>query len=173
MGLSVVIAVFLVVTAALVLSLRALGSTGVPVRAATPEAISAALELLELQPGEQLVDLGCGQGDVLLAARRRADVIAHGYELNPSVARVAAARTLRDSKIHVHLADSRRADLSGARALYAYLMPRAMTEWAPKLAALKSGTRIVSVDFELPGWTAKATRTVGPLAQPVRLYVVQ
>ncbi|MFT3836900.1 MAG: class I SAM-dependent methyltransferase [Myxococcaceae bacterium] len=173
MGVCFAVALILAVTAALALSLRALGSTGVPVRASTDDAIAAALDLLELEPGDHLVDLGCGQGDVLLAARRRADVTADGYELNPSVALLAALRGLTDSKLHVRFGDSRQADLSAATALYAYLMPRAMTEWAPKLAALKSGTRIVSVDFELPGWTAKATRTVGPLAQPVRLYVVQ
>jgi hypothetical protein len=172
-GACLVVSLLLGATAALVLSLRALGSTGVPVRAASPEAIAAALELLALKPGDHLVDLGCGKGDVLLAARRHADITAAGYELNPSIALLATIRNLTDSKVRVHFSDSRRADLSGASALYAYLMPRAMTEWAPVLAALKRGTRIVLVDFELPGWTAQATRTVGPLAQPVRLYVIQ
>jgi len=167
-----VLACFVAVSMALVLSLRALGSTGVPVRAASPEAIAAALELLALKDGERFVDLGCGQGDVLLAARKRADVEVEGYELNPSVALLAALRCFGDRKVHLRFRDSRRERFDGVHALYAYLMPRAMADWAPKLSALAPGTRIVSVDFELPGWAPAATKTVGPLAQPVRLYVV-
>ncbi len=172
MSLVVVLAVFALATAGLLLSLRALGSTGVPVRSASPEAVAAALELLALKDGERFVDLGAGRGNVLKAGRARADVEAEGFELNPAVALLAALACLGDRRIHVRFGDSRQADLSKAQAIYAYLMPRAMTEWAPKLASLPPGTRIVSVDFELPGWVADETRRVGPLAQPVRLYRV-
>jgi hypothetical protein len=51
-------------------------------------------------------------------------------------------------------------------------MPKPMQDLAPILAKLPAGTRIASVEFALPGWTPVATREVGPLRQPVRLYVV-
>ncbi len=172
MAVIFVLAVFFAASAALLLSLRALGSTGVPVRSASPEAVAAALDLLQLRDEDRFVDLGCGRGNVLRAARARANVEATGYELNPTVALLAGLRSLPDARVHVRWRDSRKADLSQARALYAYLMPRAMAEWAATLDALAPGTRIVSVDFEVPGWVAAETRTVGPLAQPVRLYRV-
>lgn len=163
---------FVVATLALALSLRALAATGVPVRAASDEAVSAALELLELREGERFVDLGCGEGKVLRAARRRARVSATGYELNPAVALWAGLRSLPDSAVHVRCRDARRADLGQAQALYAYLMPAAMAALAPKLEALAPGTRVASVDFPIPGWTPLRTREVGPLRQPVMLYVI-
>lgn len=170
MSLALVLAAFAAATLALLLSLRALGSTGVPVRSASPEAVQVALELLALKDGETFVDLGAGLGNVLRAARRRADVRAIGYELNPFAAGIAALRSLLDLRVRVRCRDSRRANLTGAHALYAYLMPRAMAELGPILVELEPGTRVVSVDFAIPGWTPAETREVGPLHQPVFLY---
>jgi SAM-dependent methyltransferase len=157
---------------ALVLSLRALAATGVPVRSAPDPAVEAALDLLALKDGERFVDLGCGHGNVLAAARRRADVLALGFELNPTIAVLAGLRCLGDRKVEVRCRDSRRAELSGAQAIYAYLMPRPMQDLAPLLSKLPVGTRIASVEFALPGWEPVAVREVGLLRQPVRLYVV-
>lgn len=152
------------------LSLRALATTGVPVRAAPPEAIEAALDLLELRAGERFVDLGCGTGGVLRAARRRAAVDAVGWELNPFA---FLAALLRSGGARVRLGDFRRADLSGTRAAYAYLMPRMLAQLAgPLEERLPAGCRLVAIDFPIPGWKPLAVREVGPLRQPVRLYVV-
>jgi hypothetical protein len=157
--------------ALLLLSLRALAVTGVPVRSASPAAVEAALDLLALRDGERFADLGCGHGNVLARARARADVLAEGFELNPSIALLAALRHLRDPRVHIHARDSRRADLSRFTALYAYLLVSPMAELAPVLARLPAGTRIASVDYELPGWTPAETREVG--LHRVLLYVVQ
>jgi len=62
------------VMALFLLSLHALSKTGVPVRATPPEAVQAALDLLALKDGERFADLGCAFGQVLRAARARADV---------------------------------------------------------------------------------------------------
>ena len=159
------------VMAVLFFSMWALAFTGVPVRASSPEAVAAAMELLQLKDGERFVDLGCGFGDALRAARRRADVAAVGYELNPFAAAGAALRTDRSSR--VRLSDFRRADLKGYQAVFLYLMPRFLERNAGWLeSALSEGTRVVAVDFKVPGWTAEQVREVGPLRQPIRLYVI-
>ena len=170
--LALVLLAFAIVAAGLVLSLRALAVTGVPVRSAPEEAVAAALDLLELRDGERFCDLGCGHGQVLVAARRRAQVQALGFELNPGVALLAKLRCLTDRAVRVRCADSRRADLTGVTALYAYLMPKPMAELEPILARLPEGTRLVSVEFALPHLVPVATREVGPQRQPVRLYQV-
>ncbi len=130
----------------------------------------AALDLLELRDGERFCDLGCGHGNVLALARRRANVEALGFELNPAVALLAKLRCLGDRSVRVRWADSRRADLSGVTAVYAYLMPTPMAEREPLLARLPEGARLVSVEFALPNREPVATREVGPQRQPVRLY---
>ncbi len=156
----------------LLLSLRALAVTGVPVRSAPDLAIDAALDLLALKDGDRFCDLGCGHGNVLERARQRANVDATGFELNPSIALLAGLRSLRDGKVHVRCRDSRRADLSNYTALYAFLMPRPMVDLAPLFEKLQPGTRIVSIDFAIPDWKPLETREVGSLRHPVRLYVV-
>lgn len=157
----------------LLLSLRALATTGVPVRSASAEAVAAALDLLALRDGESFCDLGCGRGNVLGASRNRARIRAIGYELNPAIAGVAALRHLLDPDVSVRCADSRRADLSHLDAVYAYLMPRALAELSTSLEKkLRAGARIASVDFPIPGWAPSAVREVGPLRQPVYLYVL-
>ncbi len=152
------------------LSLRALAVTGVPVRSASAEAVAAALDLLELRAGERFVDLGCGHGNVLVEARRRADVRALGFELNPAIALLARLRCGIDRAVEIRCGDSRHADLTGVTAFYAYLMPRPMWELEVWLSRFPEGTRLVSVEFALPNLVPAATREVGLLRQPVRLY---
>ncbi len=167
----VVLALGAAAMAVLLFSMWTLSFTGVPVRASPPEAIRAALDLLELRDGERFVDLGCGFGDALRGARRRADVQAVGYELNPFAAAGAALRT--DRRTRVRLADFRRRDLTGFDAAFFYLMPRFLQKNAGWLeTAFAPGTRVVAIDFPVPGWRAQAVREVGPLRQPVHLYVI-
>jgi SAM-dependent methyltransferase len=153
------------------LALRALVSTGVPVRACSDASIAAAMELLRLQPGETFVDLGCGDGRVLRAARAAADVQAVGYELNPYAALKSWWRG--DRKTRVRMVDFRYAELGQADAAFAYLMPHAMAPLAMQLEAqLKPGARVVVIDFACPDWTPSARRETGPLREPVLLYVM-
>src|SRR5215813_12979466 len=59
--------------------------------------ITAALDLLDLKPGQTMLELGCGDGRVLIAAAERG-IVAVGYELNPLLAAVAWLRTRRYGK---------------------------------------------------------------------------
>ncbi|MGC4118791.1 MAG: class I SAM-dependent methyltransferase [Myxococcales bacterium] len=167
----VILALGAAAMAVLLFSMWTLSFTGVPVRASSPEAIAAALDLLQLEDGERFVDLGCGFGDALRGARKRADVQACGFELNPFAAAGAALRT--DRKTRVRLADFRRRDLKGFDAVFFYLMPKFLQKNAGWLeTALAPGTRVVAIDFPVPGWKALALKEVGPLRQPIHLYVI-
>src|ERR1700710_1767842 len=59
----------------------------------TPQ-VHAALELANLKPGETLLELGCGDGKVLIAAAQ-IGIHSVGYELNPLLALLAWLRTRR------------------------------------------------------------------------------
>ncbi len=164
--------VFIVASTLLLLSLRALAVTGVPVVHMSPAVVEAALDLLELRDGEVFYDLGCGAGNVLLAARRRADVRAVGLELNPAVALFAALRSALDKSTRVHLKDVRKARLAGADAIYAFLMPTALAEVSGHLESeVREGTRVVTVDFVVPGWRLEKERQCKG-GHAVHLYVM-
>src|SRR6478672_10765863 len=59
--------------------------------------IDTALNLLDLKPGQTILELGCGDGRVLIAAATRG-IYAVGYELNPLLAAIAWLRTRRYGK---------------------------------------------------------------------------
>lgn len=110
-----------------------------------------ALDLAGLQPGERLVDLGCGDGRVLVVAARRG-AIATGVELDPDLAALAR-RTCEEAGVTATIVE---ADFSTfpieADVVFAFLSPAALQRLAPRLAALPAGTRIVTRGFGVPGW---------------------
>lgn len=157
-------------TMALVLALWALRRTGVPVYSAAPWTVRTAVGMLALKDGERFCDLGCGLGRVLRSARRAANVRATGFELNPFAIIYLWAVDIFDWKVRVRWRDFRKADLSEFDAVYLYLIPKVLPELAEQLERqLRPGTRVVSVDFELPGWTPVKTQEYG---QKIWLYVM-
>jgi len=117
-----------------------------------PSRIEQALDLAELGPGERFVDLGCGDGRVLLAAAQRGAIVT-GVELDAS--RAAEARRGLEvggvTGVVVH-ADFGEHDLSGADVVFAFLSPATLQRLGPKLTRLDPGTRIVTVEFGVVGW---------------------
>jgi 16S rRNA A1518/A1519 N6-dimethyltransferase RsmA/KsgA/DIM1 with predicted DNA glycosylase/AP lyase activity len=56
-----------------------------------------ALDMLKLKPGQTLIDLGCGDGAMLIAAAKRGIKVV-GYEINPLLVCIAWIRTRRYGK---------------------------------------------------------------------------
>lgn len=114
--------------------------------------VRRALELAALQPGELLVDLGCGNGRVLTIAARDFGARAVGYELSPHRALIAwlniALRGLRKSAT-VRYGDLFRADVSRADVVFVWLTPRATTLEGKLLAELPRGARVVAFSTPL------------------------
>ncbi len=59
--------------------------------------VRTALDMLNLKPGQTLLELGCGDGKVLVAAARRGLQVT-GIELNPLLVLLCRARTWRYRK---------------------------------------------------------------------------
>jgi SAM-dependent methyltransferase len=111
--------------------------------------VDSALDLASLQPGERFVDLGCGDGQVLVAAGRRGAEV-FGVEIDEALA-VRARRALRANGIsgEVVVADLFDLDLR-AEVIFTYLAPGTLQRLLPALRGLR-GTRLVTVDFAVPG----------------------
>jgi len=112
----------------------------------------AAFDLLKLQPGQTIVDLGCGDGRFLKAAAKHG-YRAVGYELNPFMYAIAWLITRRYFKrVELHFGDMWKADISKADAVYVFLFDRYMKQLDDKLSAeAKPGLLLASHTFKIPG----------------------
>jgi trans-aconitate methyltransferase len=117
--------------------------------------ITALLKAIPMQPGQVLLDLGCGDGRVLRQAHRRYGVMSIGYELNPLAYLKARMLCLGKDQIRVNRQNFFAADLSSANVVFCYLFPDVMPKLARKLKQnLKEGTIVISANFRLPGFRA-------------------
>lgn len=130
------------------------------------EAVTTALDLAGVGPGTRLMDLGCGDGQVLLAAAARGATVS-GIEADEDL--VAEAREhLDDAGVD---GEVRAGDLFDptldldADVFFTYLAPATLQRLLPTLRD-HPGAQLVTVDFDVPGLTP--TRRGGP----ARLYTL-
>jgi predicted O-methyltransferase YrrM len=121
-----------------------------------PEAIDTMLTLAAPRRGETLLDLGCGDGRIVVAAALRSGCRAIGYDIDPrrvaeARARIAAAG-VRDLA-RVEQRDLFEVDLGAADVVTLYLLPTLNAKLIPQLQRLRPGARIVSHDFAIAGVT--------------------
>lgn len=81
----------------LVISFGFVVFVGPPYLPTLDKQVRTALKLLDLKPGQTLLELGCGDGKVLLAAARQGLQVT-GIELNPLLAALCWLRTIRYRK---------------------------------------------------------------------------
>lgn len=115
------------------------------------------LELVEAGPGDTVIDLGCGDGRILVMAVEEFKVDrAIGYELNRHLVETAENNIHDkelDDKIEVVNGNFMEADLSPASIVTLYLTTTGNAKLKPKfIDELKEGTRIISHDFPIMDW---------------------
>lgn len=117
-----------------------------------PIRVQTALNCVPMREGELFIDLGCGDGRVLIAAGRFG-VHAIGYEINPFTYLLAWMRTLGKKNVTAKYGNFWRENLGEADIVFCYLFPDVMDKLAKKLAQeLRPGARVISCNFPLPGW---------------------
>lgn len=114
------------------------------------------LKLAKLKSTDQLIDLGAGDGRIVVAAAK-AGARATGIEINP----IYFCRARRNLRLAGLTADQARIifgdfwhhDLSAYSVVVIYGIGYMMQRLSKKLAReLKPGTRVISIYFKLPGW---------------------
>jgi len=121
----------------------------------TPQAlIEATLDMAAVTSADNVIDLGSGDGRIVIAAAKRG-ASALGLELNPSLlerARRTAAKEGVSDRATFEQADIFESDLSNATVVILFLNNRMNLKLRPKLLGLKPGTRIVSIHFTMGDW---------------------
>jgi protein-L-isoaspartate O-methyltransferase len=114
------------------------------------------LRLAELQPDEPMMDIGSGDGRIVLAAAGRFQADASGVEIDAELVR--RSRELihtagLDRRAHIIAGDALAQDYARYRVLTIYLLPSSNDRLRPLLdRQLQPGTRVVAHDFPVPGW---------------------
>lgn len=137
----------------------------------TPDTVTLAmLELAGVGAQDRLIDLGSGDGRIVINAAKRFGARGLGVEIVPDL-----VRRSRDAALRAGVADRARfevqdlfeTDLSQASVITMYLLQEVNLRLRPRLLALAPGTRIVSHDWDLGDWAPDRTRTVDAPDKPV------
>ena len=123
----------------------------------TPQAVvDAMLNIARVGPQDFVVDLGSGDGRIVLTGATRHQASGMGVDIDGELvdrANASAQRLGVAQRVQFHRQDVFAADLSRATVLTLYLLPGMMERLRPKLLKeLKPGARIVSHDFDLGEW---------------------
>jgi SAM-dependent methyltransferase len=147
------------------------------------EVVDRMLRLAAPRPGEYLIDLGSGDGRIVVEAAKRYGARGLGVDLEPRLVKLATDNARKagvESLARFEVKDFFELDFSGADIISAYLLPEVNLKLMPKLLKMKPGTRIVTHDYDMGAWPADemielpvAEKLVGPLGRSkVYLFVV-
>jgi len=130
--------------------------TGLPWVPSRSPRIHRALELAELKPGECLVDMGAGDGRVLIAAAREFGAHTLGIEIGPLhclIAWIRSALAGVGGQVRIRWGNMYKADISQADVVFLYVRQKQAGRLKGLLEEkLQPGARVVSVNVDFDGW---------------------
>ena len=128
---------------------------GPPFVGSKDEIRNALFSLAALKPGEKVIDVGSGDGRLLIIAAKQG-CVAIGYEINPFLVWFSRYKIWRAGlwgKARVHLCDFWAADFSDADVVVIYGFSPIMERLGQKLSReLRVGTRVVAARSPFVGW---------------------
>ncbi len=147
------------------------------------DVVDRMLRLAEPKRGEFLVDLGSGDGRIVVEAAKRYGVRGLGVDLDPRLVELGRQNAKKAGVADLarfEVKDFFELDFSQADIVSAYLLPEVNLKLRPKLLAMRPGTRIVTHDYDMGDWPYDemvelpvAEKLVGPLGRSkVFLFIV-
>ncbi len=123
----------------------------------TPEELVAAmLDVAKVTPNDYVIDLGSGDGRIVIAAAKRG-ARALGIEYNPDMVGLSRSNAEKEgvsAKASFMQGDLFEANFSQATVVTMYLLPNLNMRLRPKILEMKPGTRVVSHAFDMEDWEA-------------------
>ena len=114
------------------------------------------LKLANVQPGDLVYDLGCGDGRVVITAAKEFGARGVGIDIDSDRIRQSSRNARKAGVAHrvsFRTEDLFQADISEATVVALYLLQTLNYRLRPKLLReLEPGTRIVSYTFDIPDW---------------------
>lgn len=135
-----------------------------PIVASDQAVVDAMLSLARLQPDDYVIDLGSGDGRILIAAARSNGANGLGVDIDPAQIE-QANRNARNAGV-TGLVSFRQQDLfqtplQEADVITLYLTAEVNLRLRPRLLALRPGVRVVSHEYNMGDWPHDARRRSG------------
>ncbi len=131
--------------------------------------IATVIELANIKPNDIVIDLGSGDGRLLIAAVHAGAHKAIGFEIHPGLVRLSRNNVKKEhleNRIHIHQKSFWHADVSNASVVTLYQISYTMKRLEQKLLdELPIGARVIAHGFKFPNW--KVERTI----ENTRLYI--
>ena len=128
------------------------------------------LKLADVKASDFVLDLGSGDGRVVIVAAKHFGARGLGVEIVPELvekSRDNARKAGVADRAEFRVQDLFATDLSQATVITMYLLPEVNLQLKPRLQKLKPGTRIVSHDWDMGDWTPERTITVDAPDKPI------
>ncbi len=114
------------------------------------------LKLADVRADDFVMDLGSGDGRLVISAAERFGARGYGVDIDRSLVKLAnenAARAGVAGRVRFEERDLFETSLGEATVLTLYLLPHTVTQLVPRiLAEMKPGARVVSHDYPLVPW---------------------
>jgi hypothetical protein len=156
------IRLFAIATAMLLTATTACAADLQPIKDAGPyvpspqSVVSDMLRYADVSANDFLIDLGSGDGRIVLTAAKVFGARGFGVEIKEDLVRKANEAAQKEGladRVKFMKADLFKTDISPATVITMYLLPDTVNLLKDKLLTeLKPGTRIVSHDYPLTGW---------------------
>jgi SAM-dependent methyltransferase len=121
------------------------------------------LRIANVGPSDHVLDLGSGDGRIVILAAKRFGATGMGVEIVPDLVQ-RSNRSAQDAgvahRVSFREQDLFKTDLSTATVITMYLLQEFNLQLRPAIQALKPGTRIVSHDWDMGEWKPDRTSVV-------------
>ena len=120
-----------------------------------PSVVERMLEIAKVGPDDYVIDLGSGDGRIVITAARKHGARGFGIEIDPQLVAQANANARAagvSDRVSFREGDLFATDLSEATVVTIYLLKRATMKLRAGLFELKPGTRIVSNAASMGDW---------------------
>lgn len=128
----------------------------------TPDSVvEAMLKLAGVGPKDFLIDLGSGDGRIVITAAKKFGARGFGVDIDDTLVALSNRAAVREGvgdRVKFYRQDLFQTAIGQATVVTVYLLPHTVNMLREKLRSeLKPGTRIVSHDYPMDGWIPERT----------------
>ena len=139
--------------------------------------VDAMLQYADVKAGDVVYDLGSGDGRIVITAAEKFGAHGVGVELDAELCRTAQRQVVAKglaTRVSILQENALTVDISPATVVTMYLMTSSNERLRPNLEKyLRPGSRVVTTDYPMKGWTATKLKIVKTGSAEHRIYVYE